>query len=1076
MSARDTEVRLPPPDADWESALCEALPPHLHGATSAFARVIQAAVDGSLTPDAAQARIAADPALAPLAEALAGNTIVVGSTAIVWDQQGRPRIHAVSTGDTIDAASSQGFVNRPAGPVHQVFDNRRVINTGGGDFVDDPERLYDVQGLPNPYLGLRSFTYDDRASFAGRRELVEAAMERLTRPGEQRVLFFVTGASGSGKSSLVQAGLLPALELFYGARKLQTRWAVCRPSRQPLAGLADAVAQLGLPTAELDPRALQAEPKCFARHVETHTPRTQINVLVMDQLEELFTQSDPAERDALVAILEHLAPFSALRTHIIATMRADYLPELFQHQALYDQAKQGLDLRAMSESEMTEAIPRPLYHLLEQKQGGIGPKRFEAALMARLTGDAAGDAALLPLLQVTLEDLWTRGRLMLSAYGSLTDAIRQRAEQVYTYADHAGARATPRSPDAQATIMTIFLDLVEVSLDDVARRDVRRRRRYDELVQGQGNRAALIDDLIGARLLSRSLEARAEGPADVLDIIHETLIGNWARLRQAIAARRSVLRQRVRFEQALAEWEAGGRDDGYLLDGVRLAEAQALDQVGDIAIRPPAARDLLQRSVAVREAERQREIDRERALADEQRQRAAEQQNAARLRVFLVLAGVMLAITFGSIGFAFWTQRESTRRAQREAAALSEAQRLAAQAAAELVVAKDIDHAVLLARAAIQKPEYAEAPIIANTLRQAFEKLPQKHITLQPHGGWVVSVAWSPDGEHILTGSRDGRARIWNARTGALEHALEAQSDYVWSVGWSPDGKQVLTGGWDDTVRIWDVASEHEIRRWNEKADVRAVAWSPDGRQILAGTWDGLVRLYDIASGAVRAVACDPPTSAEPMEDGRAVLSVAWKPDGTEIAAGRNDGYVCSWDAGSGRSVLTFKAAGREVRAVAWNHAGTRLLTCSIDRLAVIWDAASGSHLRTFVGHSGLIRSADWSPDDARIVTGSDDQTARIWDVETGREISRVDGHQGAVWSVAWHPKQSLIVTGSFDKTAQIWLTDSATMVAKLTEEVCKRVSEDDIRAVIATWRGCAVEQQAGQSKLQTYEALISSP
>ena len=126
------------------------------------------------------------------------------------------------------------------------------VVTGGGDFVGRDkvvhyyyEKAYDVRGLPNPYLGLRAFTYEERSHYGGREDMLDHAVKLLTTPGEQRTIFFITGASGSGKSSYVQAGLLPALETFYQQRKYVVRWAVFRPSRQPLAGLADALLRLG---------------------------------------------------------------------------------------------------------------------------------------------------------------------------------------------------------------------------------------------------------------------------------------------------------------------------------------------------------------------------------------------------------------------------------------------------------------------------------------------------------------------------------------------------------------------------------------------------------------------------------------------------------------------------------------------------------------------------------------------------------------------------------------------------------------------------------------------------------------
>jgi Cdc6-like AAA superfamily ATPase len=264
-----------------------------------------------------------------------------------------------SQGDTINAQGSQGFINEPSGPVSQHF----------GD-IYEADTAHDVRGLQNPYLGLAAFTYAERNRYAGREQQVTEAVTKLTTPGEQRALLFITGASGSGKSSFAQAGLIPALEQHYEQRHQQVRRAVFRPSKHPLAMLADALQQLGMPGGSVDA-------KTFATVVREHTPADCINVIIIDQFEELFTQSEPVQRDALFRILEHLPPFAELRTHLVATVRADYLPELFQRKALYAQVKDGIELRAMTEDELKQAIQRPL-----QQHPKAEGKRFEQALLS----------------------------------------------------------------------------------------------------------------------------------------------------------------------------------------------------------------------------------------------------------------------------------------------------------------------------------------------------------------------------------------------------------------------------------------------------------------------------------------------------------------------------------------------------------------------------------------------------------------------------------------------------------------------------------------------------------------------
>ena len=217
-----------------------------------------------------------------------------------------------------------------------------------------------------------------------------------------------------------------------------------------------------------------------------YNPPLQVNLLVIDQFEEIFTQSDPTQRDTLFAILEQMPPFDQMRLHIIITLRSDYLPELFEQKLLYDEGKRGIDLRVMIPDTIKETIKRPL-----QQHPKASGKCFEPALLDRLAADAAENVAYLPLLQVTLSRIWGGGFLKLSEYGTLTDAIQQQADEVYnTHVD-----GTPRPVESQQMIMALLLELVDVSPKDGDRRDVRRRRTLSELVDQNPDRRSLITEL-----------------------------------------------------------------------------------------------------------------------------------------------------------------------------------------------------------------------------------------------------------------------------------------------------------------------------------------------------------------------------------------------------------------------------------------------------------------------------------------------------------------------------------------------------------------------------------------------------
>jgi hypothetical protein len=476
------------------------------------------------------------------------------------------------------------------------------VSVHGGDFVGrdkielSQELVYEVGGLPNPYPGLRAYTYADREAFAGREQLVSETIGRITSPQDRQTLTFITGSSGSGKSSFAQAGLLPALEQYYQARSKLTKRAVIRPSASPLVMLGDAMAQLGLP----DPspsELLTFTPQAIAQHLSGHTPLNQVNLLLIDQFEELFTQAAQDQSQVLLSLLAELPEFEAGRTHVLATLRSDYLDELFQRKALWDIAiRQGVALRAMSQEELRTAILKPL-EAQGRKDPRISLKTFQPDLLERLAKEASEQAAYLPLLQVALQELWNGGQLQLGRYHGLPGAIRERAEKVHAFIDYDAAQPQQERPkEDQGEMLAILTDLVQISLNDDPRRDVGRRRHKTDLAKGSSRRPQLIDDLVQARLLSARSERSEEGQVETVDLIHEALINQWDRLRQGVAEKRELLRRRARFELELSTWLVHDRSDEYLLSGAYLKEARLLGKSNDIVLHAQEALDFMQRS------------------------------------------------------------------------------------------------------------------------------------------------------------------------------------------------------------------------------------------------------------------------------------------------------------------------------------------------------------------------------------------------------------------------------------------------------------------------------------------------
>ncbi|KAJ7204176.1 WD40 repeat-like protein [Mycena pura] len=297
-------------------------------------------------------------------------------------------------------------------------------------------------------------------------------------------------------------------------------------------------------------------------------------------------------------------------------------------------------------------------------------------------------------------------------------------------------------------------------------------------------------------------------------------------------------------------------------------------------------------------------------------------------------------------------------------------------------------------------------------------------VSMQGHGDKVLSVAFSPDGTHIVSGSRDNTVRIWDAATGTEEQKLEGHGGAVLSVAFSPNGTHIVSGSHDETMRIWDAATGMEEQKLEGHGDwVRSVAFSPDGTRIVSGSDDKTVRIWDAATG----------TEEQKLEGhGEWVLSVAFSPNGTHIVSGSSDKTVRIWDAATGTKEQKLKGHGGAVLSVAFSPNGTHIVSGSSDETMRIWDAATGTEEQKLEGHGDQVESVAFSPDGIHIVSGSSDKTMRIWDAATGTEEQKLEGHGDWVESVAFSPDGTRIVSGSQDNTVRIWDAATGTEEQKL--------------------------------------------
>ena len=299
-------------------------------------------------------------------------------------------------------------------------------------------------------------------------------------------------------------------------------------------------------------------------------------------------------------------------------------------------------------------------------------------------------------------------------------------------------------------------------------------------------------------------------------------------------------------------------------------------------------------------------------------------------------------------------------------------------------------------------------PSAEEALHQAMLSLERP--TLRGHSGSVNSLAWSPNGKLLVTGSSDGTAKVWDMGVGKELRTLCGHCGTVTSVAFSPDGKKVATVDGDGATKVWDTETGNALVRFARHDSVNCVSWSPKGKLFAVGAKSGATTVWDAETGKV----------SLPFQSERyPVLSVAWSPDGKHFATGGESGTTTVWDADTGKP-LTLPSYGYPVLSVAWSPDGKRLATGSSDWTATVWDAGSPTKLQTLEGHLGDVLGVAWSGDGKWLATASRDQTTKVWDPETGKELLSLSDHRGSVRTVAWSPDGKL-ATGGEDGTVKVW-------------------------------------------------------
>ncbi|MEM6612814.1 MAG: CHAT domain-containing protein, partial [Cyanobacteria bacterium P01_C01_bin.72] len=941
----------------------------------------------------------------------------------------------------IFAEAENKYVELPEHEVVQLLikdDSLNSIIKFDADSVEDRQEIVNRPlNTKSPYKSLSKFTTNDKDLFFGRDRLIYKLTEAINRSN----LLLVLGASGSGKSSVVRAGVIPELN---NLASVDYEICIFNPDRNPFESLKNCLGtNEQISNAELD-FLNQPQQDAISKTIKLLKEKHSHWLIFIDQFEELFTIcTDQEIRKHFLLSLNRIARASDSSIKLVLAMRSDFLEEFSPYPQFAKLAQKHIHLVTdMEPNELRQAITKPA------AKRGVVFEQSDPDLVNKIIEDVQGQAGSLPLLQYTLDLLWQNDDLadrelnMVTYHqlGGVTGALQKHVNQIYE----------KLSPEKQQATKQILLQLVDVVNEDksqvlktaVSKRSLKKDFNEEQLATIQ----LLVDENL---LISNDSDLTLEG-VSTIEIAHEALLSSWTELQQWILDAKDTIALHNQLKADVQRYRESQQKDAQqakdeLWGGSKLVKAIELKENGTfervVGGLSPDAKQFLAESVAWRDRKIQEELEAARKLAaaevkarEEAQNREREQKQAnKKLRIRSFVAGTF-GIVASALGIAASGLAISSYLNSREAQLKAEA----ANIKVRLSLSNQIEHLLESIQLAGKNQNFNQSwfnfnnhknkllPEVQSVLYQAVDKS-RERASFEGHKYDVNSVAISNDGNYIVSGSDDGKVKLWDVKGQTLIHTFAGHKYDVNSVAISSDGNYIVSGGADYTVKLWDVKEQTLIHTFaGHKYDVNSVAISSDGNYIVSGGADYTVKLWDVKKQTV----------VRTFEGHKYdVNSVTISSDGNYIVGGSSTGSVKLWNIKGQTVARTFNGHRHQIDSVAISRDGNYIVSGGADHTVKLWDVKEQTLIHTVEGHQASINSVVVSSDGNHIVSASSDRTVKLWSVKEQTLVRTFNGHQHEINSVAISNDGNYIVSGGRDRTVKLWDIKGQTLVRTFEEQ-----------------------------------------